>query len=318
MVNRAHLLRRCGSVALAWLLTGAGCAGNGPAPSSTGSAFDAIQAGILNTHCLSAGCHNGTDRSNNLVLEPGQAYANLVSVQPFNMVAAASGLLRVDPGKPDNSFILIKLQGPGQGEGSRMPLGQPPLSQADIDEIRAWIQDGAPGPGGTSPTPTASPTITLSPASTASPSVTATGSRPPTPTPTQTPTQTSTPSPIATPTFSVESTFPHIQDTIFTVTCLDVGCHNGNDQAAGQVLEPGQAYANLVGVVPQNPTAAAEGFLRVDPGKPENSFLITKLTLPTASDPLLGSRMPRNKTPLSDTQIEAIRAWILRGALPNE
>jgi len=58
--------------------------------------------------------------------------------------------------------------------------------------------------------------------------------------------------------------------------------------------------------------------LRVDPGNPENSFLITKLTLSTSFDVRFQSRMPLGGEPLSAAQIEQIRAWILRGALADE
>ena len=88
--------------------------------------------------------------------------------------------------------------------------------------------------------------------------------------------------------------------------------------AGNQVLEPDNAYANLVGVVPFTAAAAQLGLLRVDPGKPDNSFLLTKLTLPTVFDPEFLSRMPLGKPPLPPAQIEQIRAWILRGALPDE
>jgi hypothetical protein len=57
---------------------------------------------------------------------------------------------------------------------------------------------------------------------------------------------------------------------------------------------------------------------RVDPGHPENSFLIIKLPLPTDVDPQYSSRMPSGKSPLSPEQIERIGAWILRRALLDE
>lgn len=189
-----------------------------------------------------------------------------------------------------------------------------------------------------SATATPTPTVTSTPSRTLSPSITPTGTLPPTSTPTRTPSVTSTPSATATPsatptasltptmtaiptpTFSLDSTFPQIQATIFNTTCLDVGCHNAQSAQGGQVLEPeAQSYANLVGVPPQNLAALGAGMLRVDPGHPENSFLLTKLTLPVAFDPQFFSRMPLAPKPVLDAQqIENIRAWILRGALRDE
>ncbi len=46
------------------------------------------------------------------------------------------------PGDPNNSYIIHKLEGT-QTVGARMPFGLPPLSQAQIDQVRAWIQAGA-------------------------------------------------------------------------------------------------------------------------------------------------------------------------------
>jgi hypothetical protein len=115
----------------------------------------------------------------------------------------------------------------------------------------------------------------------------------------------------------LDSTFAQIQATTFTTTCITVGCHNAHDAPlAGQLnLEAGEAYAALVGATPANPAAQTAGLKRVDPGKPDTSFLFVKLTLPQIFDPDFGSRMPLGQElPLDAQQIEHIRAWILRGA----
>jgi hypothetical protein len=52
-------------------------------------------------------------------------------------------LLRVKPGDPDHSFLMIKLLGPRLDEGSRMPLIGSPLSSQQLDLIRSWILQGA-------------------------------------------------------------------------------------------------------------------------------------------------------------------------------
>jgi mono/diheme cytochrome c family protein len=322
-------------VVLAGLAFVLGCAGDGPVPPTGGSSFDEIQRTIFNVNCVSGECHSSTAQAGGLVLEEGQSYGKLVGVPPENATARAAGLQRVTAGDPDNSFLLIKLTGPGPGEGSGMPLGASPLSNDDIDSIRQWILAGAPGPGLPTPTfsvtalPTDTPTATPTPADmvspTGTPTATATpsGTRPPVPTPTPTarPTATVTPTPspsaVPTPTFSTDSTLPVIQTTIFDTTCLDVGCHNAADRAAGLSLAPGESYAQLVGVAPQNAAAVQDGFLRVSPGMPATSFVVTKLTLPTVFDLRFGSRMPLGKPMLSAEQIEDINAWILRGALPN-
>ena len=127
--------------------------------------------------------------------------------------------------------------------------------------------------------------------------------------------------PILTPTFSLASTFPNIQETIFTPTCLGLSCHNTTDKGGGLVLEGSGAYASLAGPPPPTPSNIAAhqaGMLRLDPGNPANSFLITKLTLAKVFDLQFGSRMPSGKPMLSADQIDSIRAWILRGALADE
>ena len=81
----------------------------------------------------------------NLVLDADHAYAQLVGVEPFIDTARAAGLLRVDPGHPENSFLLVKLEGPPPDQGSRMPLTGPLLSAtAEIRLIRDWIAQGRP------------------------------------------------------------------------------------------------------------------------------------------------------------------------------
>ncbi len=53
---------------------------------------------------------------------------------------------RVTPNQPDNSYLVHKVQGTHLDEGGvgdRMPEGRAPLSQAEIDLIRAWVQAGA-------------------------------------------------------------------------------------------------------------------------------------------------------------------------------
>jgi hypothetical protein len=51
-------------------------------------------------------------------------------------------LLRVNPGHPESSYIIEKIEGHA-AVGGQMPLGQPPLPQSTIDVIRQWITDGA-------------------------------------------------------------------------------------------------------------------------------------------------------------------------------
>jgi hypothetical protein len=102
-----------------------------------------LQAEIFTPRCAIPQCHDGSSATGDLVLEDGLAYEDLVNVVPAATLAAQAGRLRVDPGRPENSFLLIKLINPPPGTGSPMPLEGVPLSADDIEAVRAWILQGA-------------------------------------------------------------------------------------------------------------------------------------------------------------------------------
>jgi hypothetical protein len=66
-----------------------------------------------------------------------------------------STLDRVKPGDPNNSYIILKLQGSAGIVGQQMPYGGPYLPQSTIDVIKQWITNGAPQAASTSVTVTA-------------------------------------------------------------------------------------------------------------------------------------------------------------------
>jgi hypothetical protein len=344
------------SLIAALALAAGGCAGDGPPTTATptpggaqtpgtGTTIDEVQRRIFDLRCLTAGCHNAADRGGDLVLEAGTSWSNLVDVDPNDPGAVQAGLLRVVPFQPDNSFLVIKLEGPTPGQGSRMPQGGPFLSDSDVQLVRQWIIDGAldsAGPTVTpqptssataTPTPTETSTVTTTATTTATPSetvpptVTPTGTVPPTAsaTVTATPSASATPSPTAT---EVILTFAEIQSTIFTPTCAVRFCHEAADQPFSEDpdLSEGASYANLVGVAPQNPEAAAAGLLRVRAFDPDTSFLVIKVCRPEFGEqlcpvpliPAWGNPMPLVGLPLTVEQVEQISAWILRGAPENE
>ncbi len=75
-------------------------------------------------------------------LAAGQAFSSVVNVPARELPS----MNRVTPNQPDDSYLVHKVQGTHldvNGSGSRMPLNRSPLSQSDIDLIRAWIQAGA-------------------------------------------------------------------------------------------------------------------------------------------------------------------------------
>jgi methionine-rich copper-binding protein CopC len=129
----------------------AGCAGNGAgldangqplgsgsgAPAPLTADFQSIQDNVFTPICVR--CHSGAGAPEGLALDAAHSYALLVGV-PSNEDA---GLLRVKPGVPDSSYIVLKLQGSPGIVGAQMPFGGPPLPQATIDVIRQWITNGA-------------------------------------------------------------------------------------------------------------------------------------------------------------------------------
>ncbi len=111
-----------------------------------GVGFAEVQA-IFTASCISAGCHSGSFPANNMSLVEGEAYDEIVDVAPFDPEAASDGLVRVDPGDPDNSYVLLKVAGaPDPRLGSQMPLFAPALSADQVRLIRDWIAAGAPPP----------------------------------------------------------------------------------------------------------------------------------------------------------------------------
>ena len=108
------------------------------------------------------------------------------------------------------------------------------------------------------------------------------------------------------------STYHDIQNYIFDKSCANIACHAAPTNAGNLNLTYELSYQNLVGRTPRNPAAAAAGMKLVDPGNPDNSFILTKLMGPTL--PEHGARMPFAAGKLHDGKIEAIQKWIAAGA----
>jgi len=96
----------------------------------------------------SALCHGGN--VGNLQMKDAEStYKALVDVKAMGENPPSStgphckdtGLLRVKPGKPEESLLLLKLEHT-QPCGDPMPIGEK-LSDEQISQVRAWIQDGA-------------------------------------------------------------------------------------------------------------------------------------------------------------------------------
>ena len=115
--------------------------GNGNEPGD-GVTLAQLQENIFGAIC--SACHTGVNAPRGLRLDSlDNSYAYLVN-QAADEVPE---LMRVNPGNPEQSYIIKKLEGAEDIIGGRMPLGGPYLSEAQINQVRIWIINGAPHTG---------------------------------------------------------------------------------------------------------------------------------------------------------------------------
>ena len=107
-----------------------------------GATLAQLQETIFTPICSQ--CHTGTSAPQGLRLDSEQNSYDFLVNQPSQEVPA---LLRVDPGDPDASYIVRKVEGGPDIQGGQMPLGGPPLEAAQITMLRDWIANGAPRTG---------------------------------------------------------------------------------------------------------------------------------------------------------------------------
>lgn len=102
-----------------------------------------------------------------------------------------------------------------------------------------------------------------------------------------------------------------VQRDVFNPRC--VSCHSGIAPPADLNLEEGRSYSNLVNTrqFPSDPASP----IRVIPGDADNSYLIRKLE--GSLNEGEGVRMPLSQATLSSVQINKLRQWINKGALPS-
>jgi len=157
------------SLALLFFVLVAGCSSEEPANlpkrdggTATGAAaFKKDVVPLLQEgSCTLTGCHGAKENNRGVYLtgDPAQMHTELLKES-----SVAKGMKIVAPGDPENSWLMIKLDGkqaqfsakcadtsgtlPAGDCGQPMPQGDDPslgqLSQAKRDVIRAWIKAGA-------------------------------------------------------------------------------------------------------------------------------------------------------------------------------
>jgi uncharacterized membrane protein len=102
----------------------------------TASQFQEIQDTIFTPICTQ--CHIGSGAPQGLRLDAANSYALLVNTASSEVPA----LMRVNPGNPNQSYLLQKIEGTA-AVGGRMPLNRTPLTDEQIALIRRWISEGA-------------------------------------------------------------------------------------------------------------------------------------------------------------------------------
>jgi methionine-rich copper-binding protein CopC len=131
----------------------AGCAGNGDGLDSNGNpitsssmtsggpiqpTLESIEENVFTPICSK--CHIGAGAPEGLQLDAAHAYNALVGVPSVE----EPSFLRVNPGNPDSSYMILKIEGAMGIEGGQMPLNLPPLLPNVMAAIRQWVANGAP------------------------------------------------------------------------------------------------------------------------------------------------------------------------------
>lgn len=120
-----------------------------PAPETTTAptepaTFTNLYASVIRPRCLP--CHadgSGATTGRLDMTTQDVAYANLVNRPAASGACLGKGSL-VIPGRPDESLFWATLRTDAPPPcGDRMPLGQSPLAQSEIDLVLAWISAGS-------------------------------------------------------------------------------------------------------------------------------------------------------------------------------
>jgi hypothetical protein len=126
----------------------AGSSGAGAPLPSTG--FSAIYKDIIvGAGCSNGACHTSPVAGGLSMRTRDLALMSLVGVPAgtgtvgtASSECAASGLLRVSPGMPDSSLLMLKLEH-NQPCGAAMPSPTTMLQSSDLERVRTWIANGA-------------------------------------------------------------------------------------------------------------------------------------------------------------------------------
>ena len=108
-----------------------------------GPGFQKLLADVIIPSCAVSFCHKANPPpAAPMALEEEAAYAQLVNVS----ASQEPTLMRVKPGDPANSYLMIKLRSMAANTygTTLMPLNRAPLDEAALQAIENWIARGAP------------------------------------------------------------------------------------------------------------------------------------------------------------------------------
>jgi hypothetical protein len=104
-------------------------------------------APLFKANCALSGCHDAEHREHGLDFSTAESvHASLVGQTTMDHCRDNMQVTRVVPGRPEESFVLVMVDGVDRCAGSpRMPPSpRAPLSADQVQVIRSWIAAGAP------------------------------------------------------------------------------------------------------------------------------------------------------------------------------
>jgi hypothetical protein len=115
----------------------AGCAGELENPERFASCPPGFVEQLFQTRCAGA-CHGATEPEAGLDLVSTGVEARLVG--EASTTTFCEGALMIDPeGTSDADHLLLDKLGADPSCGSRMPFGAEPLSAAELECVRRWV-----------------------------------------------------------------------------------------------------------------------------------------------------------------------------------
>jgi hypothetical protein len=113
-------------------------------PGPVAPRLSAIQERIFTPSCTFSSCHSLEGHEGQLVLVSGRSFAQLVNAPAAQDAAAAAALVRVVPGQPEQSFLVLKLRPHlPAAYGKQMPDASGLLDDDARAAIEEWIRRGA-------------------------------------------------------------------------------------------------------------------------------------------------------------------------------